>query len=295
MTRLRADLGLVFVAVLWGATFVVIKLGLTEMGPFCFIFLRFLTGALMMMLVVRKLHFSRLELLGGVALGGLLASGLQLQTLGLELTTASKAAFITGLSVVIVPCLMAAYFRRIPPLATLVGIILATAGLGFLCLEEQLQFDTGDLWVLASTFCFAGHIISVSYFSKRCSPLNLNFLQLSFAALLAGAIAPQLEPITLNYTHVGWGAVLFMGAVSSALLFSVQLSSQRYTTPTHAALIFALEPVSAAFFGWLILAEALTYKEYLGCGLIIVGMLTAELGALLKQPARKKEPVKAAA
>jgi drug/metabolite transporter (DMT)-like permease len=280
MRRWQADLTLGMVALIWGSTFVVVQNALDAVGPLTFVAFRFIVGsALLTALFFRRVRqITRQDLLSGGLLGLWLALGYIFQTIGLQSTTSAKAGFITGLSVVIVPVLATALLRRPPGRGPVIGIVAATIGLGFLSLNRDLSIQSGDLWVLGCALAFAMHITSVAYFSPRHDSIRLSLAQIAAVAVLAMGGAAGFETPTLDLPVRVWGAILFTGALATALAYGLQVYVQRFTTPTHTALLFSLEPVFAAFFGWWWSQEVLGAKELVGCGLILTGMIVAELG-----------------
>ncbi|HID87633.1 MAG TPA: DMT family transporter [Anaerolineae bacterium] len=280
--QLLADLALLLVALIWGSTFVLVKEAVSQARPFSFIALRFALATLTMILLFRRRlrALGRRELLAGALIGVFLTAGYGFQTVGLQYTTASKAGFITGLSVVIVPFAAWLILGRRPAPNALVGVILATIGLALLSLQvgESLTIERGDLLVLACAFSFALHIVTVGAFAPRMDPLALATAQIGVVALASGALALTVEGGWSGFSGLVWFAALFTGLLATSLAFAVQTIAQVFTTPTHTALIFATEPVFAVLFGALLAGERLTGRALLGCGLILAGMLVAELG-----------------
>ena len=281
MPRWQADLALAIIALIWGSTFVVVKNALDAVGPFTFVAWRFLVASALLLALfhrrIRKLR--RAELLAGSLIGIWLALGYIFQTIGLQYTTAGKAGFITGLSVVMVPVFATLLLRQPPGRGPATGVLAAMVGLGFLTLDENLRFETGDLWVLGCAVAFALHIVSISCFAPHYDAIRLSIVQIAAVAILATIAAFMFEVPSANLPAETWGAIAFTGVMATALAFSLQVYVQRFTTPTHTALLFSLEPVFAAFFGWWWAHEALGPRELLGCGLILAGMILAELGA----------------
>lgn len=298
MNRLRADLLLVLITVIWGSTFVIVKQSLDQVGPFTFIAARFWVAGLGLLpflaLARRPPGLStapRAHLLREGWLTGLfLTLGFVTQTLGLQTTEAGKAAFITGLSVVLVPLSSALLWRQSPARAVVFGVTLATVGLGLMTLDRTLSLRSGDLWVLACAGGFAAHIIATGRFAPRHAVIPFTLVQLFTVAFLTTLAALWLEsrrplpPVTIL------PAVLYMGLVATALVFGLQTWGQRHTTPTHTALIFALEPVFAALFAAWFAAERLMLREWIGGTLIVLGMIVAELGPAVRAKSRDDPP-----
>lgn len=276
--RWLADASLLLVTLIWGTTFVVVKEALTAVTPAAFLALRFLLATVALCLVAgpRLRRLSRADLRGGLLLGLFLFAGFFFQTTGLQTTSASAAAFITGLSVVIVPGLAWLTLGQRPSRAVWVGVILATVGLALLTLRETPLPQAGDLLVLLCALAFAGHIVATGALAPHSPPLALTTVQVATVALLSLPLAgPSL---TLALPGEVWAAVAFTGLGATALVFAVQTWAQRYTSPTHAALIFTLEPVFAALFAALVAGERLTPPALVGAALMLAGMLVAELG-----------------
>ncbi len=283
MSRWQADITLVLVTLIWGSTFVVVKGALDAVGPLTFVAWRFTVAALALALLFhrRVRALSRAELRAGGIIGVWLALGYILQTIGLQYTTTGKAGFITGLSVVLVPVIAALWLRQPPGAWTAAGVAMATAGLGLLTLDASLRPAPGDLWVLGCAVAFAMHIISVSRFAPHHDPLSLTVVQIAVVALIALGGAFIFETPEVRLPRATWAAILFTALAATVVALGLQNSVQPFTTPTHTALIFSLEPVFAAFFGWWLAGEVLGLKELVGGALILAGMVVAELGGLL--------------
>lgn len=278
----RADLALAGIALIWGATFVLVKQALQDVSTLLFLALRFALATLALGAAFRplpgKFHPRRTLLAGGVLAGLCLTAGYVFQTLGLRYTTPSKSAFITGLSIVLVPVLGAAWYRRPPALPEIAGIAAATAGLGLMTLDwNTLRIHRGDLLTLACAAAFAAHILVVGHYASRVSFQALALLQVATTAALALASCWWLESPLIRWTPGVFIALLVTGLLATALAFSLQAWAQQHTTPTHTALIFALEPVFAWLTSFLLLREILSPQAALGAVLILAGILLVEL------------------
>jgi drug/metabolite transporter (DMT)-like permease len=285
MHRWQADLALVGVTLIWGSTFVVVKQSLDSVGPLVFVAARFWTAALTLLAVylIHRRPFGVHVWRDGSLTGLFLTAGFITQTIGLQTTEAGKAAFITGLSVVLVPLIAAALFGARPSRPALLGVVMAAVGLGLLTLNRQLRPAAGDLWVLACAFAFALHILSTGHFTARHAILPFTLAQLLTVALLTTVAAVIFERDALLLPGNVLPAVLYMGIVATALIFGTQSWAQRHTTSTHTALIFSLEPVFAALFAVLFAGEVLSAREGIGGALVLGGMLAAELGDVIIQ------------
>ncbi len=291
MTRrqLLADLALLAVTAIWGGTFVMVKEAVSAFPVFAFLFIRF-TLATLSLVPVRpwleeRFYVFRAEgtrrgpraLAAGMVLGLVLTAGYGFQTLGLQYTTPAKAGFITGLSVFIVPTLAAIIMRKPPEASVWWGVFLATAGLALLSLNRDLRPQFGDVLVFFCAISFALHILITGQLAPGHAPLLLTLGQLATTALLSGIISLAWEwpwpPLNSQMLF----AALFTGLLASTLAFTVQTLAQRFTTPSHTALIFSMEPVFAALFSFLLAAEPITTRTVIGGSLIVAGMLVAEM------------------
>src|SRR5687768_6822349 len=191
-TRMRADLGLAFIALIWGATFVLVKEALQDVSTVLFLALRFSFATIALAIVFRRRYAAitdwKLEIQGGVAAGLCLYAGYLLQTLGLRYTTPSKSAFLTGLYIVLVPLLAAFVYKKAPRASELLGIALAGIGMGLMTLERAaLRLEYGDVLTLGCALAFAVHILTLSSYSGRVSFEGLALLQIATSALVANA------------------------------------------------------------------------------------------------------------
>ena len=282
MRRWQADFALIIVTLIWGLTFVVVKGALDTVGPLEFVAARFAVAAL----VLLGAWWWRREALTpgvwreGALTGSFLALGYLTQTIGLRTTEAGKAAFITGLSVVLVPFCRTVWRWELPAWQSGLGVISATLGLGLLTLEQGLRLAVGDIWLLVCAFGFAFHILATGHFAARHEILPFTLAQLGTVALLAALATWLFGDFALAALLANWQTIFYMGVIATALIFGTQTWGQRHTTATHTALIFALEPVFAALFAALLAGEVITGQEYWGGALILLGMVSAEGGDL---------------
>jgi drug/metabolite transporter (DMT)-like permease len=290
--RLKADLTLLAVAAIWGSAFVAQRLGNEQVGPFTFNGVRFPIGSLVLLPAIvwrrrtgTESKMECAELRAGIILGLLLFGGASLQQLGLVQTTAGKGGFITGLYVVIVPLLLALIWRQRVRWNNWLGAVLAVGGLFLLSLsgQEVLRLAPGDSWVLAGAFLWALHVIAVGRFASGYNPLRLALIQYAVCGLLSGGTALVVEWGTWDRLSAAMPAILYAGVLSTGLAYTGQIVAQRHTLPADAAIIMSMEAVFATLAGWLILGERLTGQQLTGCGLVLVGMLLAQISALVPE------------
>lgn len=265
---------LVGVTLIWGTTFVVVKETLTVLPVPLLLALRFSVAALLFAWV----PFHRAALRPALILGLLAFAGFGTQTLGLSITSASKAAFITGLSVVLTPLVAAAWLRARVPGRAWAAALVAVAGLGLMTLPggRISGVNGGDLWVLGTALAYALYIVYLGRVAGDAPAMALAGMQHLPMALLAWAWA---LPHVHELPDVPIGAYLAVGYLAlfaTAIVAVAQTYAQRVVPAHLAALIFVLEPVFAAGFAFVLLGERLGPQGWLGAGLVLVAMLIAE-------------------
>lgn len=284
--RLRADLMLLAVALIWGVGFVVNRLAALQAGALLYNGVRFVLGTLTIVpFVWRRLRsFSQLELWGGALAGLVLFTASAFQQMGLRFTTAGKAAFITGLYVVLVPLLLALVWRQWPHRTAWVASALAATGLFLLSAVEQMALSPGDSLELAGALLWAFHVIIIGRLARRVDAMRFALVQYAMCALVSILAGLALEERTWQGLAAAWWAVVFTGVLSVGLAYTLQVMGQRHAPPTDAAVILSAETVFAAFSGWLVLGETLTAQQWLGCGLMLGGMILAQVrSSILKE------------
>jgi len=283
---IRSNLLLLTTAAIWGFAFVAQRVGAQYLGTFTFNGVRFALGAfsLLPLIMVRykKTGASRRERFlpgsawrAGTIAGAILFSGASLQQLGLVETTAGKAAFITGLYIVIVPLLGIFLQQRIHPCAWL-GVAVATAGLYLLCITKSFTIAGGDLLELSGAFFWALHILAIDRFLKKVDAVKLSFIQFLTCAALSLIVASFFEKINPAAFSRAMIPLLYGGIGSVGVAYTLQVVGQKHAKPSHAALILSMETVFAGIGGSLILGETLGVRGYLGCVLMLAGMLLAQ-------------------
>ncbi len=280
----RSSLILLLAALIWGFTFVAQRLGNASMGPFTFNALRFAIGAVSLVAMISLLRLPPLKpgetktlLRDGALLGFVLFGGSSLQQTGLVSTDAGKAGFITGLYVVLVP-LLGLIWRHSTHRNAWLGALLAATGLYLLTITEQFTLALGDGLVLGGTLFWAVHILYISYLSRIHHPLRLALAQSVFAGLYSLLIALPLETVSLSGIGDGLIPLLYTGIFSTGIAFSLQMIGQRGAHPTSSAIILSMESAFAMLGGWLLLGETLSLRGWLGCALMLAGMVLSQLG-----------------
>jgi drug/metabolite transporter (DMT)-like permease len=284
---LKAQVLLVLVTFVWGATFVVIKNAVEQdVTPLTFNFIRMTFAAAILAILFRRQlrKITRQSFLAGVVTGVFFCLGFEFQTTGIRLTTASKSAFITGISVVLVPIFLKAFWGRKTTGWTALGVGSATIGLFLLTvpataggLSMWASMNPGDLLTLACAVCFAFHIIFLGRSSTRHPFAQIGFLQVATAAVLMGLAAPLLEEPRIVWSQRTIGTFLMVVLLGTAFAFTIQTWAQQFISPTHTALILSLEPVFAWITSYVVLGERLGFRAGTGALLILAGLLVSEL------------------
>lgn len=278
--RTEADLAMLLVSFIWGATFVIVKSALLDIGPFLFVGIRFFLAFCFLALLsyrdIIKVKWSTLA--AGSLLGFFLFIGYIFQTLGLRYTTSSNAGFITGFSVVLVPIVYALLHKRKPSLTTTIIVILATVGLFLISVPAgSFSLAYGDLLVLVGAFGFALHIIYVDHYSHRHNALAITGVQVLFVGIASLSIGLTTEPFPTHFTYPVILAILVTSLFATAIAFLLQNYMQKFSTPTDFAVILTTEPVFAALAGYFWAGDRLTSLGLIGAALILVAMLLSIL------------------
>ncbi len=279
--RFGVPAALMAVAAVWGGTFVVVADAIARYPMFGFLAWRFgIATVAFVVFFPRSLRsLNRANLGKGVFAGLLLAAGYVFQTWGLAPgvgTTPARAAFITGLYVVIVPILQAVLLRRLPRKATLAGGALALVGLWLLSgVGTGGVWNTGDSLVVLCAVAYSLHMIVLGSTDTRHDTTALALVQLVTVAIVCGGISAVVERPGMPPDSFVWGAIVFTGVVASALAFAVQTWAQRRIAPSRVALILVTEPAFGGLIGWAV-AGVWPLSEIAGAGLMLAGMISSE-------------------
>lgn len=294
-----ANLMLLGAALAWGSTFVPCKIAAAYLGTFFFNGLRFLLGALCVLSMAgRRLRGLSLREVGGGALAGfILFAGAAFQQAGLTFTTAGKAGFITGLYVVLVPLFLTLFWRQRPGWNAWVASLLAAIGLFLLSAEGRLSLALGDGLVLVSAAVYGLHVILIDRLVGQTELLRLAAMQYLACGLYSLAVGLTLESPSGEALRSVWWTVPYTAVFSVVVGYTLQMLGQRDAPPTVAAVILSLESVFAALFGGLFLGERLAPAQWVGGGLMLLGMMLAQVPVSwpaglrpLSRPAYRESP-----
>ncbi len=287
-------------ALIWGTAFVAQAVGMDRIGPFAFNTARSFVGGVTLIPVV--LLFGRLKspekrqeepasdrktlILGGVCCGLALGVASCLQQLGIQYTTVGKAGFITALYIVIVP-ILGLFFHKKVGVKLWISVVVAVFGLYLLCMSGSLTLQKGDFLVLLCAVAFSVHIMVIDYFSPKVDGVKMSCIQFFVAGLLSAVAMLAAEGVpALQDLLVSWGPILYAGALSSGVAYTLQIIGQKGVNPTVASLVLSLESVISVLAGWLILQQSMSSREVLGCVLMFGAIVLAQL------PERKRNKAK---
>ncbi len=278
-TKAKAEAALLGTTLIWGNTFVAMKVLLLDTTPLMNVATRFTAAALIFLLIFRKTLFpiSRAAVVKGSILGLFLFLGFIAQNFGLKYTTASKSAFITGMMVVFVPLLQIIIEKRVPKLGNIIGAVIVSVGLWFLTSPAGSEFNIGDALTIVCAVIFAVYIVYLDVISNEMTAQQLTFLQIASTAVYAGGALLLTEKPTFSMSGSSFIALAYLTLLATVVTTYVQTRFQKDTTPTRAVIIFSIEPVIASISAYFILDENLGTFGILGGGLIMSGVLISQL------------------
>ena len=278
--KLRANVLLIIVTMIWGSSFLIVQHTLTLVGPFTFLAMRFGFALSVLAILFRKrlIHITYSEILTGSIIGLFLFASYAFQTVSLQYTTSSQAGFISGMYVPLVAILAVPLLKQKPTLGGILGIVLSLLGLILLSLKNGLQITIGpgEILALACAFASALHVICISKFAPKADAVNLTIVQIALTALLSLVAMPiAREPFSFPPFAV-WGSALFLGVVATAFCLAVMNWVQQFVSSTEAALFYALELVWVSVLGHFA-GDNLSLLGWIGCISMLSSMIVGEL------------------
>ena len=281
---IRADLLLLVASAIWGVAFVAQQDAAKSLDAVSILAIRFLMGAAILapVIIVRRVRKVNMPSPGALLWSGGLFAGLAmllaayLQQRGIESTTASSAGFITGLYVLFVPLIGLMLGQRVGWSAWL-GVTLATVGLYLLSVSAELHMSRGDLLVLGCAVIWAIHVLIIGRYAPRCDPIELAAVQFLVTGVVAAIFMMSRGLPEWSHVSSAWMSLTYLGALAVGVAFTLQVVGQRTAPPTHAAILLSMESPFAAIAGALLIAERLSGREYLGCALMLAGILVSQL------------------
>ena len=294
--KAKGNLMLLITAFIWGTAFVAQSEGMNYVEPFTYCASRNILGALVLIPVILLFRYGKFRdksdteqvsvketIKGGIVCGMILCVSGALQQVGISMTTAGKAGFISAIYIIAVPIAEFFIFRKKSVMVWVCALI-AMAGLYLLCVNEGFAVNQGDLIVLYSAFGFTAHIMVIDHFnSKGADGIIMSCIQFFTAAVFMTAAMFIFEQPSMSNILDAKYTILYAGVMSSGVAFTMQILGQRNTDPASASLIMCLESVFAALSGWLLLNEMMTVKEFSGCVLVFAAVLLAQLKDIIKK------------
>lgn len=284
---LRNSFLLFLAAFIWGVAFVAQSVGMDYMGPFSFNGARFLMGSavLLPLVLIRRKRNQALKntsvdlkdtLKGGICCGLALCSAALFQQFGIMYTTVGKAGFITTLYIIIVP-VMGLFLKKKVSGRVWIGAVIAAFGMYLLCMSERFALSRGDTCVFICAILFSVHILVIDYFSPKVDGVELSCLQFLTAGVICSVFAFIVEkPVPGNFID-GIIPLAYAGIMSSGVAYTLQIIGQKDMDPTVASLILSMESVVSMLAGWVILRQALSTRELLGCALVFGAVILVQL------------------
>jgi drug/metabolite transporter (DMT)-like permease len=275
----KAELSLIGVTAIWGAGYPIMSVTLRDAGPYTYVAFRSILAAIAFTIVFHK-KLSKIDktaVKGGLLIAITLAVGNILQVLGLLYTTPSKSSFITSLSVIFVPLIIAIIYKKLPGKYTVLAVIFSLIGLFLMSYPGgKGGLNKGDLLTLSCALCYSFQILLVDRYGKKTDVIALTCIELIFVAILSLIPGIAFEGLKMTFNTVTIGALIFTAIFGSAIGMWVQNKMQPYTNPSHAAVIYLGEPVFGAFFS-IFIGDILSGRALAGCIIVLVGMLIVSL------------------
>lgn len=287
----KPEMMLILMTVIWGATFMFSQIGLKDCSPFLYIICRFLIASTLSIIFFGKKVFkaSKKTILQSSVLGFFFAIGFILQTTALTLTTISKTAFITGLTVVVTPFIYILIRESFPSRWAFVGVVVSFIGLYIFTNPEIDNINIGDLMTLISTVCWASYVNYMDIFTKRHKTFEQTIQVVAFQFITAlpivilGFFIFNYPDFTFNLSQDLIFSLLFNGVIASFILTLIHTTYQKHSTPVKVALIFGLEPVFASIFAMVFMNEFLSFREVIGASVLMSGVFVSELGGVITE------------
>lgn len=290
--QMRNSLILLLTATIWGVAFVAQSVGMDYVGPFTFNCIRNIIGGIVLIpciFLIGKINGQskvtllpdnkeerKMLIIGGVLCGIFLCAASNMQQLGIMYTTVGKAGFITACYIVIVP-IMGMILGKKTGLGIWVSVILAVMGLYLLCMTDSLTFNKGDIYVMICAVLFSGHIMVIDYFAPKVDGVKMSCIQFFVCGILSGVLMFLFEEPSLGALFEAKIPILYAGVLSCGVAYTLQIVGQKNMNPTIASLILSLESCISVLAGWVILQQALSAREFLGCVVMFVAIVIAQL------------------
>ncbi len=294
---------LILAAFIWGLAFIAQKVGIVEIGTFTFSATRFAISGLALLPVALlrkspaqpaaiessgKTRGRKTLIIGGILCGVCLALATNAQQMGIASTSAGKAGFITALYIVFVPILRI-FDRKAVSVAVWISVAVAVAGFYLLSVKEGISINQGDAIVLLSALLFSFHILVIDKYTPYADGIKISCIQSFTAAAISAVCMLIFEKPSISAMLAGWVPILYLGVMSGAVGYTLQIIGQKYAEPSSASLILSLESVFAAVMGVLFLGEGFSAQELVGCALVFGATILSQISFSKKAPLSKLE------
>lgn len=281
---IRQSCLLFLAAFIWGFAFAAQSAGMEYVEPFTFNAVRCIIGSIALLPCIaffslrkRKKEDAGALLKGGTACGILLFIAVNLQQFGIQYTPVGKAGFITALYIIIVP-LLGIFIHRKAGRQVWCGVVLALCGLYLLCMKENsMHLAKGDILVLLCAVTFSFQILTVDHFSVIVDGIKMSFIQLFVCGCLSAVCMFLFEHPQMSQILAAWMPILYAGVMSCGVAYTLQIVAQKGMNPAVASLILSMESVFSVLAGWVVLHEKLGRSELLGCFLMFLAIILAQI------------------
>lgn len=289
--KLIGNILLLITTAIWGTAFAFQRMGMDSIEPATFSAVRMLLAAVAVTPLVflgkgkeipDKRSYRKNTIVGGILCGLCLGTATIFQQVGIVQTSAGKAGFITAMYMLLVPVINLIMFRKKSPVVVWIAVLIGILGMYLLCINEEFSLSRGDALVSVCALIFSFHIICTDHFVQNANPIGMSVIQLYVTALLSAAVAAFTESPSINDVKTAIIPILYCGLGSGAIGYTLQIVAQKFTEPAVASLLMSLEAVFAVLGGTLILGEKMTGREAIGCLVMFIAVILAQI------PSRKK-------
>ena len=292
--QLKNSFLLLLAAIIWGFAFVAQSEGMHHVGPFTFNMTRNIIGGFVLIpciFFLNRIHPQEKKVLspaekkkeqktlflGGICCGICLAVASSLQQMGIQYTTVGRAGFITACYIVLVPIIGGIFLHKKCNPTIWIAVILSVLGLYFLCITDGFSLGKGDFLVMLCAVVFALHILVIDHFSPLADGVKMSCIQFFTCGILCSIPAFLLETPNISSMLMAWMPILYAGALSSGVAYTLQIVGQKNMDPTVASLILSLESCVSVIAGWMLLNQKLSIRELCGCVLMFAAIVLAQL------------------
>lgn len=268
---------LILVTIVWGSTFLVVKDTVGTVNEYLIVFIRSSLAFIVMFLFQliskpKKLWNKKAFLLGSI-LGVLMAITYGAQTIGLKYTSTGHSAFITSSAVIIVPFILFFLYKMKLLKIDLIAVFIVFAGLFLLTYDFNTKTNIGDIITIITAITYAFHVVLAGQFVKKADTTTIITYQFFAAAVVGLLVYIFTDHETANISAKAWGSLFYLGLIGTLFCYFITVWVMNYVSALKVAIIFSLEPVFAAIFGYILINEILNIKELAGASLILSGVI----------------------